>query len=302
MATVQTSGSAELMLPLQPEIRRELFDVNLFDRPDEPWFGIRNCLIVFFVGVDLTSLIQINLINPGGFLVAAWFSHTGPTVSLEEPYADYPVENGIIKTTCVIDAVQAATYLGKAAVNIYRAEICPDDEPLGCTAPVAHAVTSFIWVAAFLSSAASTCAESVRAGPSCVAAIMRDLATAGSTIYGFDEDCFLTHPRDTSWRVYQRWYEHLKPEEEEERRLRSSHEASQLRSNISAYRARSAHIAAKLRNLTAPEAGGRARLPNVLFNAESAGLPRGLVDKLQAVKAIDGKHSYKTERNSWWVF
>lgn len=44
-------------------------------------------------------------------------------------------ENAIVKTTCVIDAVQAATYLGKAVVNIYRAEICPDDEPLGCTAP-----------------------------------------------------------------------------------------------------------------------------------------------------------------------
>ena len=44
-------------------------------------------------------------------------------------------ENGIVKTTCVIDAVQAATYLGKAVVNIYRAEICPDGEPLGCTAP-----------------------------------------------------------------------------------------------------------------------------------------------------------------------
>ena len=42
-------------------------------------------------------------------------------------------ENAIVKTTCVIDAVQAATYLGKAVVNIYRAEICPDDEPLGCT-------------------------------------------------------------------------------------------------------------------------------------------------------------------------
>ena len=41
-----------------------------------------------------------------------------------------------MKTTCVIDAVQAAAYLGKAVVNIYRAEICPDDEPLGCTAPM----------------------------------------------------------------------------------------------------------------------------------------------------------------------
>jgi hypothetical protein len=27
------------------------------------------------------------------------------------------------------------------------------------------------------------------------------LATAGSTIYGFDEDCYLTKPRETSWRL-----------------------------------------------------------------------------------------------------
>ena len=35
-------------------------------------------------------------------------------------------ESKIIKTTCVLDVVQAAAYLGEAAVNIYRAEICPD--------------------------------------------------------------------------------------------------------------------------------------------------------------------------------
>ena len=52
--------------------------------------------------------------------------------------------NGVVKTTCVIDAVQAATYLGKAVVNIYRAEICPDGEPLGCTAPM-----NWMWVISF---------------------------------------------------------------------------------------------------------------------------------------------------------
>ena len=52
------------------------------------------------------------------------------------PGALPPELNGVVKTTCVIDAVQAATYLGKAVVNIYRAEICPDGEPLGCTAPM----------------------------------------------------------------------------------------------------------------------------------------------------------------------
>ena len=65
-------------------------------------------------------------------------------------------------------------------------------------------------------------------------------------------------------RVYQRWYQHLLPEPEE-RRLRSTRGAQ----NLTAYRAKSAEIAAKLRNLTAPSAGGRAMLPNVLFDAES---------------------------------
>ena len=64
-------------------------------------------------------------------------------------------------------------------------------EPLGCTAPVAHAITSFVWVMAFITSSASTCALTVNQAGSCTAAIMRDLATAGSTIYGFDEDCHL---------------------------------------------------------------------------------------------------------------
>ncbi|CAL1137233.1 unnamed protein product, partial [Cladocopium goreaui] len=129
-------------------------------------------------------------------------------------------------------------------------------------------------------------------GGSCAAAILRDLATAGSTIYGFDEDCYLTKPRETSWRVYQRWYQHLLPEPEE-RRLRSTRGAQ----NLTAYRAKSAEIAAKLRNLTAPSAGGRAVLPNVLFDAESKGLPRDLVSKEQKVRAVDAKHNYNTERN-----
>ena len=68
-------------------------------------------------------------------------------------------------------------------------------------APVAHAITSILWLTAFLTSASSTCAATISQGGSCAAAIPRDLATAGSTIYGFDEDCYLTKPRETSWRL-----------------------------------------------------------------------------------------------------
>lgn len=54
------------MLPLQPEIRRELFDVNLFDRPEAP-------------GLDTQELFKPcffsdKLLNPGGFFVTALFS------------------------------------------------------------------------------------------------------------------------------------------------------------------------------------------------------------------------------------
>eukprot|EP00438_Fugacium_kawagutii_P014738 Skav202462 [mRNA] locus=scaffold149:362656:364617:+ [translate_table: standard] len=205
-------------------------------------------------------------------------------------YSRFPKQAKIVTTECVIDTVQATAYLGTAAVQIYRAEICPNPVPLGCTAPVAHTITSFAWVAAFLTSAASTCAKSLRPSASCTAAILRDLATAGSTIYGFDEDCYLTNPRKFSFRVFQRWW---KDKPFEERRLRS--EAKDVKdANVSAYRAKSKEIAARLRNLTAEH--GRAVLPNVLLDAETAGFPRDLL-KLQTVKAIDRKHKYKTERN-----
>ena len=66
---------------------------------------------------------------------------------------------------------------------------------------MAHAITSILWLTAFLTSASSTCADTISNAGSCAAAILRDLATAGSTIYGFDEDCYLTKPRETSWRL-----------------------------------------------------------------------------------------------------
>ena len=218
-----------------------------------------------------------------------------------DPYALHPHAFAVERASCVIDTVQAATYLGYAALNIYRAEICPDSEPLGCTAPVAHTMTAFTWLASFLTSAASTCAKSVVNGGSCAAGILRDLATAGSTIYGFDEDCYLTNPRNKSWRVFQRWWRPL-VHPKAPRRLRSQGpefaEIDQAsRGNFSTYRAKSAEIAARLRNLTSPEEGGRAVLPNVLFNAEARGLPRDLLSTLQKVKVVDEKHKYKTERN-----
>eukprot|EP00435_Cladocopium_sp_Y103_P057312 s1311_g19.t1 len=91
----------DLMLPLHSEFRREqrnLFDVNLFDEPDEPWCGS---------GSHVALALRV------------------------PPGATQPLRREL------------------AVVNIYRAEICPDGEPLGCTAPVAHAITSILWLTAF---------------------------------------------------------------------------------------------------------------------------------------------------------
>eukprot|EP00435_Cladocopium_sp_Y103_P051299 s1495_g15.t2 len=142
----------DLMLPLHSEFRREqrnLFDVNLFDDPDEL-------------------------------------------------YEEDPIET---EQNWGAEGKESSLIPKLAVVNIYRAEICPDGDPLGCTAPVAHAITSILWLTAFVTSASSTCAASISNAGSCAAAILRDLATAGSTIYGFDEDCYLTKPRETSWRL-----------------------------------------------------------------------------------------------------
>ncbi|CAE7320255.1 unnamed protein product [Symbiodinium necroappetens] len=122
--------------------------------------------------------------------------------NINVPYSSEPEESKVITTTCVIDVTQAMLYLGNAIVYIYRAAICPDTEPLGCTEPVAYAVTALTWLGSFLASASTSCADSLNPASACVAATLRDLAAAGSTVFGFKEDCLLTKPLMDS-RVYQ---------------------------------------------------------------------------------------------------
>ena len=217
------------------------------------------------------------------------------------PYSIDPEEAAAIKVTCAIDAVQAAAYLGEAVVAIYRLEICPDDEPLGCTAPLAHSITDIIWVMAFITSATSTCAETINFGTSCAAAVLRDLATAGSTIYGFDEDCFLTKPL-----VDNRVFQPPRPRfvlPEDHRRLRQAstaqETASELHRNIALYRNKSAELQRRLKDISSkiPDHQHQA-LPNVLFDATTHGLPRGALDGTYAkIRAVKRHNNRKTERN-----
>ena len=209
------------------------------------------------------------------------------------PYSVDPEEAKAIKVTCVIDAVQAAAYIGEAVTAIYRAEVCPDDEPLGCTAPVAHAVTSIIWVLAFMTSAASTCADTINMGASCAAAIMRDLATAGSTIYGFDEDCFLTRPLN-NLRIFQKpkgWFL------EHHRRLLEN--ASAEVPSIALYRNKSAEFQRRLKSMTSKRPDEHhAALPNVLFDAATHGVSRSVLDStVDKIRAVTRHNNAKTERN-----
>jgi len=208
-------------------------------------------------------------------------------------YSSNPEENKVVKTTCVIDAVQAASYIGEAVTNIYRAEICPDDEPLGCTAPVAHAVTAILWVMSFITSATSTCAETINYGTSCAAAILRDLATAGSTIYGFDEDCFLTRPF-----VNNRVFQPPRPKFLVDHGRRLGQAGSDARA-VGLYRNKSAELQRLLKETTSKHPDHEhAALPNVLFDAASHGLPRSALDStFQKIKAIHRHGNRKTERN-----
>ena len=121
---------------------------------------------------------------------------------------------------------------------------------------------------------------------------MRDLATAGSTIYGFDEDCFLTKPLNHH-RVFQKpkhWFLH-------DRRLSES-PASTL-PNVALYRNKSAELRRQLTSMASKHPDNHhAALPSVLFDARTHGLPRSALDStLDKIRAIKRAHNAKTERN-----
>ena len=119
---------------------------------------------------------------------------------ISETSDDYP----FIRTECVIDTVQATTYLMEAIVNLYRAidqrgQKCSDiGGPYGggndirCAVNVIGFITCMAWVSAYLSLAASACAQAVNPGALCaadwttIAGAFGEIAYAGA---GVRQDC-----------------------------------------------------------------------------------------------------------------
>lgn len=120
---------------------------------------------------------------------------------ISETSDDYP----FIRTECVIDTVQATTYLMEAIVNLYRAidqrgkspKRCADSD-VGCAVNVAGFITCITWVSAYLSLAASSCAQAVNPSALCsadwliITGAFGEIATAGAAV---GTDC------DIPWRA-----------------------------------------------------------------------------------------------------
>ncbi|CAE7242790.1 hypothetical protein AK812_SmicGene34602 [Symbiodinium microadriaticum] len=221
--------------------------------------------------------------------------------NINVPYSSEPEESKVITTTCVIDVTQAMLYLGNAIVYIYRAAICPDTEPLGCTEPVAYAVTALTWLGSFLASASTSCADSLNPASACVAATLRDLAAAGSTVFGFKEDCLLTKPLMDS-RVYQdrrklppileKIYSLNQPFPPEAQRRRLDEfkllpSASDDGRKTELYRNKSADVRRWLQDKSSKRPDKHhAALPNVLFEAATAGIDTRLLDDDKTIDKI----------------
>ena len=107
---------------------------------------------------------------------------------ISEESGDYPY----IRTECVIDTVQATTYLMEAIVDLFRAidqrgKRCADSD-VGCALNVIGFITCVTWVAAYLSLAASACSNAVNSGALCSAdwttltAAFGEIAIAGAGV------------------------------------------------------------------------------------------------------------------------
>lgn len=116
---------------------------------------------------------------------------------ISETSEDYP----FIRTECVIDTVQSTTYLMEAIVNLYRAidqrgqrcgTVGQGGSDVGCAINVIGFITCLTWVAAYLSLAASACAQAVNPRSLCVADWMTITGAFGEIAYasaGVRFDC-----------------------------------------------------------------------------------------------------------------
>ncbi|CAJ1357809.1 unnamed protein product [Effrenium voratum] len=92
-------------------------------------------------------------------------------------------------TECVIDAVQAMSYLGNAVIYLWRAIQfeCPDQD-VGCAENVGAYMAAVSWVGAYVSMAANACAQAPNPGAACGAqwatltANLAELAAVGAAV------------------------------------------------------------------------------------------------------------------------
>eukprot|EP00929_Paragymnodinium_shiwhaense_P029129 TRINITY_DN16766_c0_g1_i1.p1 TRINITY_DN16766_c0_g1~~TRINITY_DN16766_c0_g1_i1.p1 ORF type:complete len:361 (-),score=61.27 TRINITY_DN16766_c0_g1_i1:276-1358(-) len=94
------------------------------------------------------------------------------------------------KASCVLDVVQAASFIGSATLAIRASVLTCDGTPANaaCSATINGVLLSVGWVASFLSLAASQCGSHLNPGAicgadgTCLFASMADMATGGSVI------------------------------------------------------------------------------------------------------------------------
>ncbi|CAK8995149.1 Uncharacterized protein SCF082_LOCUS4225, partial [Durusdinium trenchii] len=99
------------------------------------------------------------------------------------------------RTECVIDVVQATSYLGQGVVFLYRAIKydgwqCPDNSNVGCAISVSGFIASMFWLASYLSLASSACADSLNSNGLCGAdwlALTADFAEVANAGAGIQE-------------------------------------------------------------------------------------------------------------------
>ncbi|CAK8999211.1 Putative E3 ubiquitin-protein ligase HERC1, partial [Durusdinium trenchii] len=115
------------------------------------------------------------------------------------------------RTECVIDVVQATSYLGQGVVFLYRAIKydgwqCPDNSNVGCAISVSGFIASMFWLASYLSLASSACADSLNSNGLCGAdwlALTADFAEVANAGAGIQEATGATGlaPASTAGRV-----------------------------------------------------------------------------------------------------
>jgi len=103
---------------------------------------------------------------------------------------------------CVINAAQAAAYIGEAVLMMRAATVnCPDgDAPAAaCSADVSNVLQAFLLIMAYISNAAALCGETLIVGAECsnrIESIMAGLAEIAGGGSGSALDC-VSNPTDT---------------------------------------------------------------------------------------------------------